>query len=345
MNPLTNIKNVQKLNERELELGITGKKSWHDEYKDSAWLFIGGMPYDLSEGDIICVFSQYGEVVNFNLVRDRKTGKPKGFSFLCYEDQRSTVLAVDNLNGIKILGRTIRVDHVQEYKIPKEHKDEDEYMSKLREHGCAPTLESSSDEEEEEDWDDMIIDSKNLKKETKPKKKKKKKKKSKKATSSSSCSDSESDNTNKRTKDEVEIKQEKHDAGYDKSVNFSHHRKNSDKSRDYKKERDVSKVKLVHRHSERNSENSGRDRSRSRERKKARSKSPNRQRDRSKDRRDRSRSREKERSRNRDRSREREKSRDRHRSRERHRYEERERSREKDVYKYRDRSRDRRRDR
>jgi RNA recognition motif-containing protein len=45
---------------------------------------------------------RYGEVVNLNLVRDKTTGKSKGFCFLCYEDQRSTVLAVDNLNGIKV---------------------------------------------------------------------------------------------------------------------------------------------------------------------------------------------------------------------------------------------------
>lgn len=45
---------------------------------------------------------RYGEVVNVNLVRDKGTGKSKGFAFLCYEDQRSTVLAVDNLNSTKV---------------------------------------------------------------------------------------------------------------------------------------------------------------------------------------------------------------------------------------------------
>jgi RNA recognition motif-containing protein len=44
------------------------------------------------------------------------TGKPKGFSFLMYEDQRSTILAVDNLNGAKVLDRTLRVDHVKHYR-------------------------------------------------------------------------------------------------------------------------------------------------------------------------------------------------------------------------------------
>jgi RNA recognition motif-containing protein len=37
-----------------------------------------------------------------NLVRDKKTGKFKGYGFLCYEDQRSSILSVDNLNGSKV---------------------------------------------------------------------------------------------------------------------------------------------------------------------------------------------------------------------------------------------------
>merc|ERR1712232_1376929 len=47
-----------------------------------------------------------------------------GFAFVCYEDQKSTILAVDNMNGSQLLNRTIRVDHVQKYKAPKK-LDED----------------------------------------------------------------------------------------------------------------------------------------------------------------------------------------------------------------------------
>lgn len=36
-----------------------------------------------------------------------------------YLDQRSTVLAVDNLNGAKVLGRTLRVDHTKNYRQTK----------------------------------------------------------------------------------------------------------------------------------------------------------------------------------------------------------------------------------
>lgn len=55
---------------------------------------------------------RYGEIANINLVRDKKTGKSKGFCFLCYEDQRSTVLAVDNFNGIKVRHSTRADDFV-----------------------------------------------------------------------------------------------------------------------------------------------------------------------------------------------------------------------------------------
>ncbi|CAJ0571331.1 unnamed protein product, partial [Mesorhabditis spiculigera] len=140
MNPITNIKNQNRLNERELKLGVSGdtSKSWHKTYKDSAWIYVGGLSYDLSEGDMITVFSQWGEIINVNMVRDRKTGKSKGFCFLCYEDQRSTVLAVDNMNGVNLLKRMIRVDHVEEYKVPKYREDADDETKRLWEEGCAP---------------------------------------------------------------------------------------------------------------------------------------------------------------------------------------------------------------
>ena len=101
-------------------------------YKDSAWIFIGGLNYDLSEGDIICVFSQYGEVADIHLVRDKDTGNSKGFCFLCYTDQRSTILAVDNLNGIKLCNRIIRVDHCQNYQRPEEKSEKPSSSSSSR---------------------------------------------------------------------------------------------------------------------------------------------------------------------------------------------------------------------
>lgn len=124
MNPLTLVKRIQNINSKEAALGISEGASWHAKYKDSAYVYVGGIPFDLTEGDLLAVFAQYGEIVDCNLVRDKGTGKSKGFAFVAYEDQRSTNLAVDNLNGAQVLGRTIRVDHVTKYK-KKEEEDEE----------------------------------------------------------------------------------------------------------------------------------------------------------------------------------------------------------------------------
>lgn len=47
------------------------------------------------------------------LIRDKETGKSRGSGFVTYHDARSCVLAVDNMNGIVILNRTLRVDHAK----------------------------------------------------------------------------------------------------------------------------------------------------------------------------------------------------------------------------------------
>lgn len=125
MNPLTQIKWTQAINAKEADLGISEEASWHARYKNSAYIYAGGLAFDLTEGDLLAVFAQYGEVVDVNLIRDKSTGKSKGFAFLAYEDQRSTILAVDNLNGAQVLGRKIKVDHCREY---KKHEEEDEEM-------------------------------------------------------------------------------------------------------------------------------------------------------------------------------------------------------------------------
>lgn len=68
--------------------------------------------------------------MDVNLPRDKQTGKTKGFGFLMYEDQRSTVLAVDNLNGAKVVDRTLRVDHVKNYKQPKVDDGEGNFVER-----------------------------------------------------------------------------------------------------------------------------------------------------------------------------------------------------------------------
>lgn len=110
---MQSIRQVARLNETELEKCIPPNASWHTDYRDTAYIYIGGLPFELSEGDILTIFSQYGNPVHINLVRDKDTGKSRGFAFLKYEDQRSCDLAVDNLSGAGVMGRVVSVDHTR----------------------------------------------------------------------------------------------------------------------------------------------------------------------------------------------------------------------------------------
>ena len=52
------IREIERINERELTRNVSSAASWHAQYKDSAYVYVGGLPYELNEGDVIVVFSQ-----------------------------------------------------------------------------------------------------------------------------------------------------------------------------------------------------------------------------------------------------------------------------------------------
>jgi RNA-binding motif X-linked protein 2 len=121
---MNTVREINRINDKEIALGLNGS-TWHDAYKSSAYIYVGGLESSLTEGDILAVFSQYGEIVDIDVVRDDLTGQSRGFCFIAYEDQRSTVLAVDNFNGVNLAGRTLRVDHKLGY-FRKEKKEKED---------------------------------------------------------------------------------------------------------------------------------------------------------------------------------------------------------------------------
>lgn len=139
------IREIQNLNKRELENAVSIEASWHNDYRDTAYVYIGGLDFKLTEGDILTIFSQFGEPTYLNLIRDKESGKSKGFAFMKYEDQRSTDLAVDNLGGATLMGKILKVDHTR-YK----RKDGEEDEERARELRDAVTMESEAESEVEE---------------------------------------------------------------------------------------------------------------------------------------------------------------------------------------------------
>jgi len=56
---VNSIRHITALNQKELQQKVPYSASWHRDYSASAYIFIGGLPRNYTEGDIICVFSQY----------------------------------------------------------------------------------------------------------------------------------------------------------------------------------------------------------------------------------------------------------------------------------------------
>ncbi|KAI1199158.1 hypothetical protein F5X97DRAFT_322794 [Nemania serpens] len=168
---MNQIRAIQALNQREIENGVSPEASWHTDYRDTAFVNFGGLPYELTEGDIITIFSQYGEPVFLKLARDKETGRSKGFGWLKYEDQRSCDLAVDNLGGADVAGRLVRVDHAR-YKA-RDDEDPAEFAvgwaditrrEKAAKGEAVETEDEDEDEEEREARRPMIKEERELQK-------------------------------------------------------------------------------------------------------------------------------------------------------------------------------------
>ncbi|KAL7720715.1 U2 snRNP component IST3 [Entamoeba marina] len=104
-------KNIQRLSDQDLKFGADEENSWHYRYRDNNEIYIGGIADELNEGDMIVVFSQYGEVIDIMMPWNKDGDQHKGFCLLKYKNPKSCALAIDNFNGIELNGKTLLVDH------------------------------------------------------------------------------------------------------------------------------------------------------------------------------------------------------------------------------------------
>ncbi|WP_017444334.1 RNA recognition motif domain-containing protein [Gayadomonas joobiniege] len=71
-------------------------------------LYVGNLPYRTSEAEVKEVFSAFGKVLTVRLVRDRNTGKKKGFGFVEMEENGADD-AIAKLNDTEFQQRTLKV--------------------------------------------------------------------------------------------------------------------------------------------------------------------------------------------------------------------------------------------
>jgi RNA recognition motif-containing protein len=83
------------------------------EYKNMR-LYVGGLPYQTTEHDLIDLFEQVGQVTEATVITDRDTGRSKGFGFVEMGDEQAARTAIERLNGTLLGDRTITVNEARE---------------------------------------------------------------------------------------------------------------------------------------------------------------------------------------------------------------------------------------
>jgi cleavage stimulation factor subunit 2 len=87
-------------------------------------VFVGNIPYDATEEQLVQICEEVGPVVSFRLVLDKETGKPKGYGFCEYKDEETALSARRNLQGYEINGRQLRVDFAENGKNADRNRDQ-----------------------------------------------------------------------------------------------------------------------------------------------------------------------------------------------------------------------------
>jgi cold-inducible RNA-binding protein len=84
----------------------------------SVRLYVGNLPFSISEQEVEELFRQLGVVESTNLVTDRDTGRSRGFAFVEMDSREAAEAAIAELNGREIEGRALTVNEAR----PRENR-------------------------------------------------------------------------------------------------------------------------------------------------------------------------------------------------------------------------------
>ncbi len=77
-------------------------------------LYVGGLPYSVTETQLQELFSQHGEVRSAKVITDKFTGRSRGFGFVELGSDEEGQKAMEALNGTQLEGRTLIVNEAKE---------------------------------------------------------------------------------------------------------------------------------------------------------------------------------------------------------------------------------------
>lgn len=76
-------------------------------------IYIGNLNYKLSESELEQVFTEFGEVSSVKIIKDKFTGRSKGFGFVEMPNSEEANVAIEELDGAEVGGRNMRVNEAR----------------------------------------------------------------------------------------------------------------------------------------------------------------------------------------------------------------------------------------
>lgn len=76
-------------------------------------IYVGNLPYQVSEEDLRVAFEPFGQVESVNIIKDKYSGQSKGFGFVEMPSEEEARSAINELNGKELNGRTLNVNEAR----------------------------------------------------------------------------------------------------------------------------------------------------------------------------------------------------------------------------------------
>ena len=76
-------------------------------------IFVGNLDFAATDSSVRAIFERYGTVDRVNLVKDRDTGRSRGFAFVEMSNTQEADQAIAGLNGADLEGRALNVNEAR----------------------------------------------------------------------------------------------------------------------------------------------------------------------------------------------------------------------------------------
>ena len=76
-------------------------------------LYVGNLPYDTAEQDLQSLFASAGTVDSVNVIRDKATGRARGFAFVEMGSDEEAQAAITQFNDYQLGGRNLTVNEAR----------------------------------------------------------------------------------------------------------------------------------------------------------------------------------------------------------------------------------------